>query len=53
MSILEKDITQKDKVNRLLALETERQNSAVCDYVVEFDTSEKAVRQIMDKLNLS
>ena len=51
-SILEKDINKKDKVNRLLALESEWQNAEVCDYVIEFESSEKAVREIMDKLKL-
>ena len=52
-SILEKEISKKDKVNRLLALEAEWQNAEVCDYVVEFESCEKAVRQIMDKLHLA
>ncbi len=51
-SILEKEIPTKEKVNRLLALETERQNAEVCDYVVEFESCEKAVQEIREKLNL-
>jgi len=51
-SILEKEITTKEKVNRLLALEAERQNAEVCDYVVNFESREQAVQQILDKLNL-
>ena len=51
-AILEKDISKKDKVNRLLALEAELQNAEVCDYVIEFETSGKAVEQIMEKLEL-
>ena len=51
-SILEKEITNKEKVNRLLALEAERQNAEVCDYVVKFESCEKAVQQICEVLNL-
>ena len=51
-SILEKEIPTKEKVNRLLALETERQNAEVCDYVVEYESCEKAVKEIREKLNL-
>ena len=51
-SILEKDISKKEKVNRLLALEAELQNAEVCDYVIEFETCEKAVKQIVEKLEL-
>ena len=51
-SILEKEISTKEKVNRLLALESERQNAEVCDYVINFETCEKAVQQILEKLNL-
>ena len=51
-AILEKEITVQEKVNRLLSLESERKNAEVCDYVVEFDTCERAVKQIMDKLDI-
>ena len=49
-SILEKEITTKEKVNRLLSLESERKNAEVCDYVLEVDSCERAVQQILDKL---
>lgn len=52
-SILEKEIPTKEKVNRLLALESERQNTEVCDYVVDFTSCEQAVEQIVDKLHLN
>ena len=51
-SILEKEITNKEKVNRLLALEAERQNAEVCDYVVKFENCKQAVDQICEVLNL-
>ena len=52
MAVLEKDIPIQEKVNRLLALESERKNAEVCDYVVEFESCEQAVEQILDKLNI-
>lgn len=51
-SILEKDITTKEKVNRLLALEAEYQNAEVCDFVVKFETCEQAVKNICEGLNI-
>jgi len=52
-SILEKDITTKEKVNRLLALETERQNAEICDFVVKFETCEQAVQNICEGLGIN
>ena len=51
-SILEKEITTREKVNRLLALEAERQNAEVCDFVVNFETADQAVREICEGLNI-
>ena len=51
-SVLEKEIPTREKVNRLLALESERKNAEVCDYVVDFRSCEQAVRDILDKLEL-
>jgi guanylate kinase len=51
-SILEKDIPNREKVNRLLALESERANAEVCDYVVEFTDCHQAVREILSRLNI-
>ncbi len=52
MAILEKDIPNEEKMNRLLSLETERRNAEVCDYVVDYTTCQQAVEQILTKLNL-
>ena len=52
-AILEKEIPTKEKVNRLLALETERQNADVCDFVVDFTSCRQAVDEIREKLNLN
>jgi len=51
-SIMRKNISMDDKVNRILALESERQNAEVCDYVVNFTGREQAVQQICEGLNL-
>ncbi|MBP3304730.1 MAG: hypothetical protein J6L24_02060 [Oscillospiraceae bacterium] len=51
-SILKKNSSVEDKVNRLIAVETERQNQEICDYVVKFDTYEQAVEQICEILKI-
>ncbi len=49
-AILEKDSPTPDKVNRLLAIESEMRNAQICDYTVKFDTCQRAVEQICGKL---
>ena len=51
-SILEKDIPTQEKVNRLLALESERKNAEVCDYIVDYTTCEETAARILDKLDI-
>lgn len=51
-AILEKEIPNQEKVNRLLALESEKKNAEVCDYVVEYRSCRQAVSQILSKLDL-
>ena len=51
-SILRKNSSIDDKVNRIIAIDFEEQNAEICDYVVEFDTYEDAVAQIRDILKL-
>ena len=50
-SILKKNSSVEDKVNRLMAIEYEQQNAELCDYVVEFDNYDDAVRQLNGILN--
>ena len=50
-SILRKNSSIEDKVNRLIAIESERQNSEICDYIVSFDAYNEAVEQIVEILN--
>ncbi len=51
-SILQKNSSIEDKVNRLTAIEYEQQNAEICDYVVEFDNYDDAVRQLCSILNM-
>ena len=50
-AILRKNSSIEDKVNRLIAIESEKQNAEICDYLVQFDTYDEAVAQILDILN--
>ncbi len=49
-AILEKPISTTEKVNRLMAIESEKRNADICDYVVELDCYEKTARQILAEL---
>ena len=49
-SILRKNSSIEDKVNRLSAIDYEEQNAALCDYVVDFDNYDDAVEQLRDIL---
>ena len=50
-SILRKNSSIEDKVNRLIAIESEKQNAEICDYLVQFDTYDDAAAQILEILN--
>ena len=51
-SILRKNSSIEDKVNRLTAIEYEQQNAELCDYVVDFHSYDDAVEQICGILNV-
>ena len=51
-AIMQKNVSVEDKVNRLLALEAERQNAEVCDYIVKYESCQQAVQQICEGLNI-
>jgi guanylate kinase len=51
-SILRKKSDINDKINRIIAIESEQQNMEICDYVVEFHTYDDAVNQICSILNI-
>ena len=45
-NILRKNSSVEDKVNRLIAIESESKNAEICDYIVSFDTYEEAAAEI-------
>ena len=50
-SILEKNSTNEDKVNRIISIDDERRNEEICDYVVENDGDYDAIaKKIIDML---
>lgn len=51
-ALLNKDIPVEEKVNRLLAIDSETQNAQVCDYTVSYDTCEDAVERILTGLQI-
>lgn len=51
-SILRKNSSIEDKVNRLISIESEKQNAEICDYVVQFDSYDQAVEQICEILHI-
>ncbi len=51
-SILRKNSSIEDKVDRLIAIEAELRNEDICDYVVSFDTYDQAVEQLKEILKL-
>ena len=52
-SILKKNSSIEDKVNRLIAIESERRNQEICDYVVDFTDYDDAARQICQILGIT
>ena len=51
-NILQKNSSIEDKVNRLIAIESENKNAEICDYIVRFDTYDEAAEQIRRILKL-
>ena len=49
-SILRKNSSIEDKVNRLAAIDYEVQNAALCDYIVNFEDYEDALVQLTEIL---
>ena len=48
--LLEKDIPTPEKVNRLLAIESELRNAEICDYVIENTECARSVAEILRRL---
>lgn len=51
-SILKKNSSIEDKVDRLIAIEFEKKNAEICDYVVAFDNYDEAVEQLRKILSI-
>ena len=51
-NILKKNSSIEDKVNRLVAIEWERRNQEICDYVVSFENYDDAADQICQILGI-
>ncbi len=51
-NILRKNSSIEDKVNRLTAIDYEQQNADICDYVVEFESYDEAIRQLCEILKI-
>lgn len=49
-SILRKNSSIEDKVNRLASIDYEEQNAALCDHIVSFDNYDDAVSQLTEVL---
>ena len=52
-TILKKNSSVEDKVNRIMGLEPEQKNEEICDYVIRFDTYDEAAAEICDILNIN
>jgi guanylate kinase len=51
-SILKKNSSIEDKVQRIIATESEKQNSEICDYVVTFNEYDEAVEKLCSILHI-
>ena len=51
-AILRKNATIEDKVNRLMAIEYEKKNAEICDYIVEFNNYDEAVKKLTKILKI-
>ena len=51
-SILRKNSSVEDKVNRIINIDAERKTAELCDYVVSFDSYEEAVEKIRGILRI-
>ena len=49
-AVLEKQLSNNEKVSRLLALDAETRNAQICDYVVPGDDYDRAAKEILDGL---
>ena len=50
--ILDKDITNEEKISRIISIDDERRNAEICDYEVEYTTKEEAAETIKKLLQI-
>lgn len=50
-SILKKNSSIDDKVNRLICIEDEKNNEDICDYVISYEAYDDAANEIINTLN--
>lgn len=51
-AILEKPISTQEKVNRLMAIESEKRNAEICDYIVDYTDCDRAADKILEGLHI-
>ncbi len=51
-NILRKNSSVEDKINRIIAIDAEKKNAGICDYIVEFDRYADAVAQLCHILGI-
>ena len=51
-AILRKNSSIEDKINRIVAIDSEDQTAEICDYIVEFDKYDEAIAQISEILKI-
>lgn len=51
-SILNKNSTNEDKINRLISISDEKNNEDICDYTISYNTYDEACDEIIKLLNL-
>jgi guanylate kinase len=51
-SILKKNSSIEDKVNRLISIEDEKNNEDICDYVISYNTYDEACDEIINLLKI-
>ena len=50
--IVSRDLPVEEKVNRIIAIDSETQNAEICDYIVKVNTYEEAAQQIYKGLHM-
>ena len=51
-SILRKNSSIEDKINRIVAIDSENQTAQICDYIVEFDNYDEAIKELCSILKI-